>query len=87
MGTATSLRLSAVCKECMLTLTLTLAHARVSLPCRSKWWHLNRHHFELGLVLKVVVLHLLTEAVRHKTAKPCSDRFWIMLVGMTGGCG
>lgn len=50
-----------------------------------KWWHLNRHHFELGLVLKVVVLHLVTEAVRHKTAKPCSDRFWIMLVGMTGG--
>lgn len=50
-----------------------------------KWWHLNRHHFELGLVLKVVLLHLVTEAVRHKSAKPCSDRFWIMLVGMTGG--
>jgi hypothetical protein len=50
-----------------------------------KWWHLNRYHFELSLVMKVVVLHLVTEAVRHHTSKPCSDRFWIMLIGMTGG--
>jgi hypothetical protein len=49
-----------------------------------KWWHLNRYHFELSLVMKVVVLHLVTEAVRHHTAKPCSHRFWIMLFGMTG---
>lgn len=49
-----------------------------------KWWHLNRCHFELLLVLKIVVLHLVTEAVRHKTSKPCSDRFWIMVCLMTG---
>jgi hypothetical protein len=38
------------------------------------------------LVLKIVVLHLVTEAVRHHTAKPCSGRFWFMVVGMTGVC-
>lgn len=47
---------------------------------------LNRMHFELMLVLKIVVLHLVTEAVRHHTAKPCSGRFWFMVVGMTGVC-
>lgn len=49
-----------------------------------KWWHLNRFHFELLLVLKVVVMHLVTEAVRHHTSHPCTTRFWVMMVGMTG---
>eukprot|EP00775_Hariotina_reticulata_P005189 gene5189-5427_t len=48
-----------------------------------KWWKLNVH-FELALVLKIVVLHLLTEGIRHHTTKPCSHRFWIMLGGVTG---
>lgn len=37
-----------------------------------------------GLVMKIVVLHLVTEAVRHHLSKPCTHRFWIMLIGMTG---
>jgi hypothetical protein len=48
-----------------------------------KWWKLNTH-FELALVLKIVVLHLLTEGIRHHTTKPCTTRFWIMLGGVTG---
>jgi hypothetical protein len=47
------------------------------------WWGLQ-NHFEFALILKVVVLHLVTEAVRHKTTKPCSTRFWFMLCVMTG---
>ncbi|WIA20128.1 hypothetical protein OEZ85_005978 [Tetradesmus obliquus] len=47
------------------------------------WWGLQ-NHFEFALILKVVVLHLVTEAVRHKTTKPCSPRFWFMLCVMTG---
>jgi hypothetical protein len=47
------------------------------------WWGLQ-NHFEFALLLKVVVLHLVTEAVRHKTTKPCSTRFWFMLFVMTG---
>lgn len=49
----------------------------------SKWKHLN-NHFELALVLKVVVLHLVVEALRHHTAKPCSPKFWIQLCFLTG---
>jgi uncharacterized membrane protein YfcA len=47
------------------------------------WWGLQ-NHFEFFLILKVVVLHLVTEAVRHKTTKPCSARFWFMLCILTG---
>ncbi|KAF6255424.1 hypothetical protein COO60DRAFT_1535259 [Scenedesmus sp. NREL 46B-D3] len=47
------------------------------------WWRLQ-NHFEFALILKVVVLHLVTEAVRHKTTKPCSTRFWFMLCVVTG---
>jgi hypothetical protein len=47
------------------------------------WWGLQ-NHFEFALILKVVVLHLVTEAVRHRTTKPCSGRFWFMLCGVTG---
>jgi len=52
-----------------------------------KWWHLNRYHFELSLVLKIVVLHLVTEAIRHHLSKPCTVKFWCMLVIMTGKKG
>lgn len=47
------------------------------------WWKLQ-NHFEMMLVLKVVVLHLVTEGVRHHTTKPCSKRFWMMLFVATG---
>jgi hypothetical protein len=47
------------------------------------WWGLQ-NHFEFALIIKVVVLHLVTEAVRHRTTKPCSVRFWFMLCVMTG---
>ena len=52
-----------------------------------KWWTLNRFHFEMSMVLKIVVLHLVTEAIRHHLSKPCSKKFWFMLCVMTGAYG
>lgn len=48
-----------------------------------EWWKLQ-NHFELALLLKVVILHLITEAFRHKSSKPCTMRNWVMLGGVTG---
>jgi uncharacterized membrane protein YfcA len=48
-----------------------------------KLWHLQ-NQFELFLLLKVVVIHLATEAIRHHTAHPCTPRFWLMLGGFAG---
>jgi hypothetical protein len=47
------------------------------------WWKLQ-NHFELALLFKVVILHLITEAFRHKSSKPCTARYWIMLCAVTG---
>lgn len=47
------------------------------------WMHLQSH-FELALVLKIVVIHLVTEAFRHAMTKPCTTRFWVTLLGVTG---
>jgi len=40
--------------------------------------------FEIFLLLKIVVIHLVTDAVRHHTAHPCTPRFWVMLGGLAG---
>ncbi|GBF89957.1 hypothetical protein Rsub_02661 [Raphidocelis subcapitata] len=48
-----------------------------------RWWSLQPG-FEWSLALKIVVLHLITEGVRHQRAKPCTRRFWFMLLVMTG---
>lgn len=48
-----------------------------------KLWRLQ-NQFELFLLLKVVVIHLATEAIRHHTAHPCTPRFWLMLGGFAG---
>lgn len=53
------------------------------LYCTQDWWKLQ-NHFELALLFKVVILHLITEAFRHKTSKPCTMRYWIMLCVVTG---
>eukprot|EP00878_Enallax_costatus_P007443 GHUV01007795.1.p1 GENE.GHUV01007795.1~~GHUV01007795.1.p1 ORF type:complete len:430 (+),score=109.96 GHUV01007795.1:1726-3015(+) len=52
------------------------------LPAAQAWWKLQQH-FEFALLLKVVVLHLVTEALRHHLTKPCTKRYWIMLGGVT----
>lgn len=48
-----------------------------------RWWAMQPK-FEWLLVLKIVVLHLITEAVRHLRAHPCTPRFWFMLFVMSG---
>eukprot|EP00877_Chromochloris_zofingiensis_P001373 jgi/Chrzof1/11236/Cz05g28310.t1 len=43
-----------------------------------------QNHFEIALVCKVVIIHMITEFMRHEVGKPCTPKFWFMLVAVTG---
>ena len=47
-----------------------------------KRWLTLQPGFEMAMIFKIVVLHLLTEFVRHTRAKPCTPKFWVMLCVM-----